>query len=568
MAGAPPTATGNGLVNPSPERGSVRALVFTDVVGSTKLKQVLGDREGTLRILQHHAEARVLLREIGRGREVSTAGDGMFLWFETPALALRFALQLQRRLRELWPGEPASRRLRDRIGIHFGPVELAVTPDGTEDLLGLEVDRTSRVMSLADADQILLTRAAFDRARQAWTESQGRGLEPMAWISHGFHHLAGLEEPQEIFEVGEAGLARLSAPKGGAERVESDAIAGWRPAAGEFLPGTSWRMERRLGGGKAEEVWMATHVGGEGRCVYRFCFQRERLERLRRHQPLFERLNELVGSHPYIARLTRHALTDPPFYVAYEYVPGRPLAAWVEALGPAAAESTRLEIIAQVAEALEVAHRAGVVHGDLNPGAILVADSPSGVQIRPQAWLTRLGIGLVVSEETREAIRRLAQMETGGLGVPGPRWDGHFYAAPEILQGGEPSAQSDLYALGVVAYQLLVGDFMRPLTADWSAQIADPILREDLAVCLAASPARRLATAGELAVRLRSVESRRRQAGERERMAFFKGVMRTAVVAVAVIGVLAFQSYRAEWQKDRALVSEAEDAAAGACLGV
>ena len=92
MAGAaPPSATGNGLVNPSPGGGPVRALVFTDVVGSTKLKQVLGDREGTLRILQHHAEARVLLREIGRGREVSTAGDGMFLWFETPAMALRYS---------------------------------------------------------------------------------------------------------------------------------------------------------------------------------------------------------------------------------------------------------------------------------------------------------------------------------------------------------------------------------------------------------------------------------------------------------------------------------------------
>ncbi len=49
--------------------------------------------------------------------------------------------------------------------------------------------------------------------------------------------------------------------------------------------------------------------------------------------------------------------------------------------------------------------------------------------------------------------------------------------APEILAGGTPTTGADIYALGILLYQLVVGDFARPMTADWESAIADTLLR-------------------------------------------------------------------------------------------
>ena len=54
-----------------------------------------------------------------------------------------------------------------------------------------------------------------------------------------------------------------------------------------------------------------------------------------------------------------------------------------------------------------------------------------------------------------------------------------MYMAPEILAGHSPSITSDVYSLGIILYQLAIGDLRRPLSAEWEAGIDDPLLRED-----------------------------------------------------------------------------------------
>ena len=74
-------------------------LLFTDIVGSTRLKQVLGDAAAVMHIKRRHQLLRDLLKGFGEAEEISTAGDSFFIVFARPSDALRFALLLQSRLR-------------------------------------------------------------------------------------------------------------------------------------------------------------------------------------------------------------------------------------------------------------------------------------------------------------------------------------------------------------------------------------------------------------------------------------------------------------------------------------
>jgi len=145
-------------------RTGLVTLLFTDMVGSTRIKQALGDRDGVALIQNHHARVREILGQFKEGEEISTAGDSFFIVFVKPSDAVRFALLLQNKLRALGPDTVPA--IRDRIGIHIGEVVIEER-EGTakpRDLYGVQVDTCARVTALGQADQILLTRSAFDNA--------------------------------------------------------------------------------------------------------------------------------------------------------------------------------------------------------------------------------------------------------------------------------------------------------------------------------------------------------------------------------------------------------------------
>src|SRR5947207_15008044 len=72
-------------------------LLFTDIVGSTELKQRYGEQEAVALIQEHHALVRTLLREFSQAEEVETAGDSFLLLFGRPSEAVSFAVALQAR---------------------------------------------------------------------------------------------------------------------------------------------------------------------------------------------------------------------------------------------------------------------------------------------------------------------------------------------------------------------------------------------------------------------------------------------------------------------------------------
>jgi class 3 adenylate cyclase len=207
-------------------------LLFTDMVGSTKLKQELGDAEAVRLMQKHHSLMRDVLRLFPGGEEISTAGDSFFIVFAKPSDAVRFSLIVQSKLRKL--SEEVDYIVADRIGVHVGEVfiEEMEGSDKVNDLYGIQVDTAARVMSLGEANQILMTRFAFDNARQVLKGQELDGIGLLTWKSHGLYDLKGVEEPLEVCEVGEAGFASLKAPEASEKvRRHTPMEATPRPAA-------------------------------------------------------------------------------------------------------------------------------------------------------------------------------------------------------------------------------------------------------------------------------------------------------------------------------------------------
>ncbi|HYN22466.1 MAG TPA: tetratricopeptide repeat protein, partial [Thermoanaerobaculia bacterium] len=521
---------------PSPAEGAhaggsfaaVKTLLLVDLVDSTGLLSQLGDARSQEVFAAHEHLARSLLGHFD-GREIDKT-DGFLLLFDRPIQAVGYALEYQRELTRI--GERWGVRLAARAGIHLGEVLLRESPPA-EVALGakpLEVDGlakhlVARLAALAGPRQILLTHSAFDLARRAAVGETAAGRP--RWLAHGSYLFQGIDESTEVFEVGMAGFAPLSAPADSqkarrAVRAGDEDTLGWRPAVGLEVPWRHhWRVERKLGDGGFGEVWLARHEKTGDHRVFKFCYDAERLRSLQREVTLFRILKDTLGERDDIGRILDWNFKEAPFFLEAEYQ-GTDLLAWVEEQGGAAAIPlpTRLEIVAQVATALAAAHSVGVLHKDIKPSNVLITTGSEG---GPKARLTDFGIGLLTDPESLHdrgiTLSGLTEMVSGSSSstAAGTR----LYLAPELLEGKPPTIQSDIYALGVLLFQFAVGDLSRVLAPGWEREISDPLLAEDISAFVDGSPGNRPASALEVADRLRRLELRRQaradaQTAERE----------------------------------------------------
>lgn len=183
-----------------------------------------------------------------------------------------------------------------------------------------------------------------------------------------------------------------------AQRAVSEAdelTLGWRPATGLDIPQrANWILANKLGGGGFGEVWLATHKNTGEQRVFKFCFQADHLRALRREVTLFRLLKETLGNRDDIARVLDWQFDESPYFLESEYTEGGSLVDWSVEQGGLAQISlaTRLELIAQIGEALAAAHSVGVLHKDIKPANILIATDREGT---PRIRLADFGIGLI-----------------------------------------------------------------------------------------------------------------------------------------------------------------------------
>jgi serine/threonine protein kinase len=236
-------------------------------------------------------------------------------------------------------------------------------------------------------------------------------------------------------------LALDEAPQGLLDRGAREIVT--TPCAAPALPESvgPYRPQRVLGRGGMGVVLLATRHDGEFaqqvaiKLIRGGSFDAGLVLRFRREREILARL-----SHPHIARLTDGGVTDDgsPWY-AMEYIDGESLVAWCDARALNLRERVRLFL--QVLDAIDYAHRNLVVHRDLKPSNILVTGAAPG-----HVKLLDFGIAKLLDEAEGNA---LTGSDTRLL-TPD-------YAAPEQILGQPVSTQTDVYALGVLLFELLTG---------------------------------------------------------------------------------------------------------------
>ena len=196
------------------DKPQVRTLLLTDLVDSTSLVERIGDTAAA-ELFRAHDRMVLDLQQRWHGRLIDRS-DGLLLIFERPIDGLAFALDYVRGLRDL--GREHNQPLQARAGLHVG--EVLVWENSADairvgakslEVEGLAKPLAGRLMALARPGQILLSATAEPLAHRAARELGERG-ELLVWKSYGRWRFKGMPEAQEVYEVGEPGLAPLRMP--------------------------------------------------------------------------------------------------------------------------------------------------------------------------------------------------------------------------------------------------------------------------------------------------------------------------------------------------------------------
>ncbi len=291
------------------------------------------------------------------------------------------------------------------------------------------------------------------------------------------------------------------------DTLTGEARSGLELAPGDGVPSRpQWRLEERLGPPNANRVWRARHFKTGELRVFKFAEGAEGLNALKREAAILRVLRRSLGEDDRFVRLLEWSFDTPPFFIETSYG-GLDLDSWMKAAGGAAAIGLpdRLAMVANIARIVAATHGVGVLHKDIKPRNILIMGDP------PQPKIIRLvdfGSGGLADQGLLKRLD-ITGIGLAAAGTPSDDSGTLPYAAPELLQGAPPTTATDVYALGVLLYQMVVGDLSRPLSVGWEAGIADPLLIEDIAASAEGAAERRTLTAAQLAENLDTLDTRR-----------------------------------------------------------
>ena len=396
---------------PSEARVETLAFLFTDVEDSALLWEL---HPGTVQqsLALHDRILTEAVEEAG-GRVFKRTGDGICAAFPEVGRAVAAAQATQLALASSDWGEAPP--LWVRMAIDVGEVE-----SRGADFLGPPLNRCARVMAAGHGGQVLLSADAHTALSKA--PSSGWQVRAM-----GEYRLKGLGRPQQVFQLAVEGLPSEFPP------LVIDRPPTPFPGTGLARAVRGYELREQVGGGDFGIVYRA-YQPSVGREVAVKVVRPEFV-----NQPAFVRLFEaeakLVASleHPHVVALYDFWREPGGAYLVMRWMRGGSLRRALER-GPWNVEPA-LGLLTEIGRALSYAHRQGVVHRDLKPSNVLLDEEGN-------AYLSDFGIA-----------GRLTDASESGQ----PYSTSPAYLAPEELRGEPLRPASDIYALGLLAFEVLSG---------------------------------------------------------------------------------------------------------------
>jgi serine/threonine protein kinase/class 3 adenylate cyclase len=415
-------------------------LFFAELTGLGELSATVGEREASQIASRLLTLQEIIITRDGAGRVIPMGGDTLYAVFNNASAALNRALEVQRVLGAPRHAAESRGRLRVRIGLHTG--EVLVKEGERLEIISRHVSRARRVMEAAVPGQILASEGVVDAARD-WVDipKEFVGVE-----YYGEFYLRGVGATA-LCEVADLRLRKPEAPRlPEAQALESPIVgrlelAGYRPLErlGEGAFGVVYKAEQQ-GSGKLVAVKVLSPALGENSST-RIRFSQE-LDRLRK-----------VNAPGVVKVLDERLDHQPPFFVM-ELIEGTTLQ---EALLDAEPERIA-QVFREICVTLDRAHYAGIVHGDIKPGNILVQADGTPV-------LLDFGMTMMQGEPQsgRMPVSTLLNTPT--------------CVAPEQIRGGVARPESDVYSLGILLFKVLTG--CEPFPGDSVHEVIQGHLQSD-----------------------------------------------------------------------------------------
>lgn len=283
-------------------------------------------------------------------------------------------------------------------------------------------------------------------------------------------------------------------PRTGQEAARFVPVRASRFRPGDRIANHDLCLDLMLGQGGFAEVWKAHNpvAAHQPPVALKFCLEPALVPSLKRE---IELQGALKGQEPGkdIVQLLQTAYTaDPPFLV-YEYIDGGNLHGWLEAFqGVPPKPDDVVAVMKMVARGVALAHDNGIVHRDLKPANLLVTRGG-------RVLVSDFGIGHLMAEQ--DAVRG-----QDSSGTP-------MYVDPMRDTKAPASPQDDVYAMGIVAYQLLMASTSLTMQGAWRRHLElrkVPARLIDVIETCVAPPAQRFANAGAVLAALEALKAHHR----------------------------------------------------------
>ena len=524
---------------------STVTVIFTDVVGSTAYFDRYGDTAGVA-MMHRHAEAAGTVFKAASGRIIKTIGDSVMAEFPTPLDAVRGAIELQSRVLLLNTTLPVRDQLQLRIGINCGP---GFRQD--DDLYGDAVNVAARITKHTGPAQILVSRSVYEGVRSDpsivanWTgkvslagKSDKEDVYEIVWTEQQRYAALRTELTTAIVQgkLVSPGLRTEDLLSAHPATAETSVSAAAQPARS---PDERYEILEQLGAGGMGVVYKARdRETGEIVALKlikpEIATDQKAIERFKDELRLSRKI-----THKHVCRIYDLTRTSTFTAISMEFVEGESLRTVLGRFGNLSVRKAT-ELMLQVCSAIGEAHAQGIVHCDLKPENLMI---------------DRAGNAKVMDFGIARSFRSDASTATGSIvGTPA-------YLAPEQLDGKPADHRADIYALGLIMYEVFTGAGTfhgdTPMAIVMARLQSDPVpprqiepmipqhVETAILHCLEKDPARRFQSVEELEraltapVEVNIVPASGAEASLPHHLAVW-GRRDWALVAAGIIGLLAF----------------------------